>query len=270
MRFVISLCVILLLHLQGQAQEEFLLGKSANALENGATVISAEYNVFAFENIRSRRVGIDLAYGLTDRFSLSLRGSASDFSSGALDFETGSITGIYQVGKKSDVRQEWAFAPFVQVGIIGRFAQVPGDINLDQHSSGFSVGMIVNRNMEFLTISGSLAYAKVNFPRLVDGLLDGSGLLFQLSVNQTLNMLLEKNRYQLGFLGELMGQTNNTIGLDGNEFFSVGSYLDFLGGLQFTANNTYRVELAVQTEVFGNVQRFSEGLYHIRLKYLIW
>ena len=245
------------------------MGKSANTLDQGGTVISAEYNVFAFENIRSKRAGLDITYGLTNRLTMSLRGSLSDFSTSSFDLENGSLTAIYQLGRESDLPKKWTFAPFVQASIIGRSGLIPGDINMDTHSSGISGGMIVNRNFEGLVLSGSVAYAKINFPRLIEGILDGRAYIFQLSANKSLNMAFEKNSYQLSLLGELMGQTNNTISKDDFLVFNEGHYLDILGGLQVTANNKYRVELAVQTEVFGNISRFSEGLYHIRLKYLV-
>lgn len=269
MRYLFTALCCLSLSTSLLAQEEFLLGKSANTLALGGTVISAEYNVFAFENIRSKRAGIDIAYGLTDRLTMSLRGSLSDFSTSDFALETGSLTAIYQLGRESDLPKKWAFAPFIQASIIGRTGLVPADVNLDTHNSGFSGGFIVNRNFEGLILSGSVAYAKVTFPRLVDGILDGAAYIFQLSANKSLNMAFEKNSYQLSLLGELMGQTNDTIGKNGLPIFDGGQYLDVLGGLQVTANNRYRVELAVQTEIFGNLSRFSEGLYHIRLKYLV-
>jgi len=270
MRYLLLVCSLVLVSFMAHAQEEFLLGKSANALPQKAAVISAEYNVFAFENIRSRRAGIDLAYGISDRFTLSLRGSASDFSTSDFELETGSATAIYQIGKKADTLRRWAIAPFLQASIIGRSGLLPSDVNLDQHSSGFSGGIIVNRNMENLTVSGSMAYSKLYFTRLLPGALDGGALLFNLSAIKTIDLIFEKSRYQLGILAELMGQSNSEIGQDNLDLFGPGNYLDILAGLQFTASNKYRVEMALQTEIFGNLQRFSEGLYHIRLKYLMW
>ena len=270
MRYLLFVCSLFLLCSFSYAQEEFLLGKSANALPQKAAVISAEYNVFAFQNFRSRRIGIDLAYGISDRFTLSARGSASDLATANIDLETGSVTAIYQIGKKADTLRRWAFAPFIQASIISRSGVMPADVNLDTHSSGISAGFIVNRNMENLTVSSSLAYARQSIPRLIEGILDGSAWVFQLSAIKTSDLIFEKNRYQLGIMGELMGQTSDNIGKDNLDLFNAGNYLDLLAGLQLTANNKYHVEMAVQTELFGNLQRFSEGLYHIRLKYLVW
>lgn len=251
------------------AQEEFIVGKSANSLKKGSTIISAEYSAYAFENIKARRAGLDISYGVSDRFSLFLRGSLSDFPAPGLEFETGTLTALYRIIDINVNGNRWAVASFVQGSVLSRTAEISGDINFEGNNSGFSLGLVVNRNMESLTLAATAAYAKINLPRFIDGLLDGYGLLYQVSGNKKLNVFLNQSDFDVGFITELIGQFNTEISTDQGLFFGSGSYLDWLGGLQFTAANTYRVELALQTQLTGNLPRFTESLYHIRLKYML-
>lgn len=252
-----------------QAQQEFIVGKSANTLRKKAATISGEYSVSAFGNIRARRAGLDLAFGITDRFTLSVRGNASDFGGANFELETGSATLLYQLIQAPPVGKRWSLAAFGQATAVARSAQIPGDINLDTNSSGFALGLVANRQWESTTLAGSLTYAKVSFPRLIPGLLDGFGLLYQLSANKQVDMHVDGMSFELSLIAELIGQFNNEIRKFDSDFFEPGSYLDWVGALQVTVDNQYRVELGLQTEIFGNVPRFSESLYHIRLKYLI-
>ena len=261
--------VLLALPVLAQAQQEFIVGKSANTLKKRAATISGEYSVSAFENIRARRAGLDLAYGITDRFTLSVRGNASDFGGANFELETGSATLLYRLIDSPPVGKQWNLAAFGQATALARAAQIPGDINLDTNSSGFSLGLVLNRQLETVTLAGSIAFAKVSFPRLIPGLLKGFGLLYQLSANKQVDMHVDGFSFTLSLITELIGQYNNQIRKFDSDFFGAGSYLDWLGAVQVTVDNQYRVELGLQTEIFGNVSRFSEGLYHIRLKYLL-
>lgn len=251
------------------AQEEFILGKSANSLPQGFTIISAEYSAFAFENIKAKRAGLDIAYGLSNRFSLFLRGSISDFPGGSSGFETGTLSVLYKIIDINTNGNKWAIASFAQAAVLSNTAQIPQDISFDGNNSGYSLGLVVNRNTEFLTLAGTMAYAKLTIPKFVDGLLDGYGLLYQLSANKELNAFANPGELKVNFIAELSGQYNSAIIAENNNIFAPGSYLDLLGGLQFTAADQYRVELALQKQLSGNVLRFSEGLYHIRLKYML-
>lgn len=251
------------------AQEEFIVGKSANSLNKGFTIISAEYNAFAFENIKARRAGLDIGYGVTDRFSLFLRGSLSDFTAPGVEFETGTLTALYRIIDINVNGNEWAVASFAQASVISRSAQIAADINFEGNNSGFALGLVVNRNMETLTLAATAAYAKINLPRFVDGLLEGYGVLYQLSANKQLNVFPNQRGFDLSFISEFIGQYNTEIRTDQGSFFNSGSYLDLLGGLQFTLGNTYRIELALQTQLSGDIPRFTDSLYHIRLKYML-
>ena len=251
------------------AQEEFIVGKSANSLPKGYTINSAEYTAFAFENIKARRAGLDIAYGVTDRFSLFLRGSLSDFPGDDTAFETGTLSALYKIVNINSNGNKWAIASFAQAAVLSNSSIIPQDVSFDGNSSGYSLGLVINRNAESVTLAATIAWAKLTMPRFRDGVLDGSGLLYQLSVNRSLDVFAQPGELKVNFIAELIGQYNNDISADNNIIFNSGSYIDLLGGLQFTAADQYRVELALQKQISGNAMRFTEGLYHIRLKYML-
>ena len=269
MRYYITIASFILLSFNTMAQEEFILGKSANTLRAGGAAISGEYSSSAFGNRFIRRYGFDLAYGLSPRLTLSARGSFSEEVFDRTGFENGSLTAIYQLTKLGDLPKKWVFAPFLQATVVGRNAVLPSDINLDTQSSGFSGGMIATGNLESMTLSGSLAYAKVNYPQFISGLMEGGAVLLQLSAIKTIGLSADKESLKMGFMGEAMGQYNSDIQKDDIFFFTSGAYLDLLLGLQFTANDKYRLEVAIQDELFGDIPRFGDGLFHLRLKYLM-
>ncbi|MCE7991308.1 MAG: hypothetical protein HEP71_04980 [Roseivirga sp.] len=267
-RVLLSL-VSVLIAFDLSAQEEFIVGKSANSLNKGFTIISAEYNAFAFDNIKARRAGLDISYGVTDRFSLFLRGSLSDFTAPGLEFETGTLTALYRIIDIYTRGMQWSIASFAQASVISRTAQVAADINFEGNNSGFGLGLVANLNSPSTTIGITVSYAKINVPRFVDGFLDGHGILYQLSTNKRLNIFPNQTNFDVSIIYEVIGQRNTEIGTSQGPFFDAGSYTDLLGGLQFTIDNTYRIEMALQTEIQGDIDRFTQSLYHIRLKYML-
>lgn len=270
MRNTALLILILLLSQPGlQAQEEFVLGKSANTLQQGKAIFSGEYSVFAFENIRSRRFGLDISYGLTDRLQLMLRGSVSDFPNASFEFETGGLTVLYRMLDANLKGKTWRIAAFAQTGVISNLSQSPADINFEGNNSGFALGMVANRNIESSTLAFSTAYARISMPQFNSGLLNGYAILYTASWRKKLNIQLEAAQLDWAFIAELVGQFNTEMTKIGNRFFNKGSYLDGLGALQVTYANQYRVELGLQTQLTGNIIRFTDSLYHIRLKYLL-
>ncbi|GEM_PF-5839089 len=267
-RFLVS-AFLFFISVNLQAQEEFIVGRSANSLNRGLTIISAEYNAFAFDDIKARRAGLDIGYGVTDRFSLYLRGSLSDFTSPGVEFETGTLTVQYRIFDLVRSRSDWLIATFAQASVISRTAQVAADINFEGNNSGFAAGFINTLNLSRTTIAATVAYAKINLPRFVDGLLEGYAIPYQVSFNWKLNVFANQRNFDMNLIQEIIGQYNTEIRTDQGSFFNEGSYTDALVGLQFTASATYRLELALQTELNGDIPRFTQSLYHIRLKYML-
>lgn len=252
-----------------QAQEEFIIGRSANSLNKGLTIISAEYNAFAFDDIKARRAGLDIAYGVTDRLSLYLRGSLSDFTSPGVEFETGTLTAQYRIIDIVTPRSDWSIAAFAQASVISRTSQVAADINFEGNNSGFAAGLINTLNLSKTTIAATVSYAKINLPRFVDGLLEGYAIPYQVSFNWKLNVFANQRNFDMNLIQEIIGQYNTEIRTDQGSFFNDGSYTDVVMGLQFTASSTYRIELALQKELNADIPRFTQNLYHIRLKYML-
>ena len=268
MRTTWLLIFCLLLSVQLNAQEEFFIGRSANALHGGKAIFSGEYTSFAFENIKARRFGLDIAYGVTDRWSLSVRGSASDFPAFAgVEFETGTITLQYQF--YHGPQERWNVAAFGQFGILSRTTQIPGDISFDGNTSGFNLGLVATRNWTDWKFSATTSFAKTSVPQFIDGLLDGYGVLYNISVSKAMATLANENVVHIHLISELAGQFSTEISDTDFILHDAGHFLDWIIGAQATFGEHYRVETALQTQLSSNLQRFANSLYHIRLKYLL-
>lgn len=270
MRYAFFILLLILCQANLLSQENFILGKSAKTLSPGSAVFSGEYSVYAFENIKSRRMGLDISYGLMDRLQVNIRGSLSDFpSNNELEFETGGLTAIYRFLDVIDPVKHWTASVYGDLGLLGNLSQSPAEINFDGNSNGFALGVVANRSTDTELLAFSAAYARISLPAFQTGLLNGYALLYHASLNKPLNILMNMPLASLSLLVELAGQFNTDMDKQGARFFNKGSTLDALAGFQITYADQYRVELGLQTELTGNITRFSDAYYHIRLKYLL-
>ncbi len=274
LRSLLVLITICFICLKSYGQQEFIRGKSANMLGKNQAIIAMSFGTPLFTGITAQRWELAMSYGISDRLSLSISGSSSNFNTSSFGFETANLNAQYQIWRSGDLQKNLAL--FAETSLVSDVVDISGGTNFDGNNSGFLVGFVTNQQIENVTLAFSGAFSKISIPRLISGFLSGYGLLYQLSGN--IPLIGQGSPLELAVITELLGQYNTEIGeapafgFSPRPFRPEGSGLDVLVGLQGTIDNKWRIEMAFQKQVYGDINRTFEikNLLHLNVKFLLF
>jgi hypothetical protein len=260
------LSILLLLSLQGKAQELFVFTEPASNMPTGAIGVRLGQSLQkeTYESGYNYHFMPEIMWGINK--NLMVHGSVFVSNRNkSLVYEGGSFYGKYRIFSVDDLHSHFRMALF------GRYSFNNSDIHQEEietmgHNSGFETGIVATQLIQKAAVSSTISFEKAlkNNPN------------YEFPTGQSNNAI----NYSLSF-GKLMypkkysgfKQTNINLMLEflGQRLNGNGkSYLDIAPSIQFIINSQARIDLAYKQQLYNNMIRSAPNGVYLKLEYLFF
>ena len=257
------LFILLIVSLQINAQELFVMTEPASNMPTGAIGIRA-MNSFMFEKDGTLNYHImpEIMWGASAKWMFHVQSFASNRSTGGLKTEGGSLYAKYRFYSNDDLHKHFRMAAY------GRYSINNADIHQEEietmgHNTGYEIGIVATKLVNKVAIGSSLSFEKAlnnlannKFPTTQSN----NATNYTLSVGKLMypKKYTSLKQTNINLMCEFLGQTLNQNGK---------SYLDIVPSLQFIIRSQARIDVAYRKQLYSVMNRTAPNCFMIKFEY---
>lgn len=245
------------------AQELFVFTEPASNMATHSIGVRLNNTLYDMGGGRTAyRMAPEVMLGASRHWMLHVDGYASNMFQSTFRPEGGSLYAKYRFLTEDGVHRHFRMAAFARATRVNNPDSLKGasfrsdEIDLAGNNSGYQAGVVATQLLHKLALSGSAAYTR----RWEDGPVSNEALNYTLSAG----LLLLPRHYtnygqtNINLMCEFLGAT----ALDKHAGFA-----DIAPALQFIFGSISRLDLGYRTQVAGDMARWSEHSFFVRLEY---
>ncbi|MEW5677116.1 hypothetical protein ABGT15_12450 [Flavobacterium enshiense] len=262
MKKIVLFFAILVIGLQGKAQELFVYTEPASNLPSNvlSARLMASFYDEKYESGTSIHYMPEIKYGITNK--LMVMGQAYiNNSKGVMVYEGEGIYAQYKFLNNDDVKKHYRMAAYARLSRNNSEVHQE-ELEIVGHNTGYELGVIGTQLLHKVAISGSLSFEKAldNGSNSFPDHYSNSAVNYTFSVGKL--MLPKKytgyDQTNFNLMLEFLGQRLNDNGK---------SYLDIAPSVQFIIKSRARLDLGYRHQLYSDMYRSSPNGFQVRLEY---
>ena len=245
------------------AQELFVFTEPASNMATRSLAIRLDNTFYNMNPGYTYRLGTEVMWGASRHWMIHANGYASNMYQPALQPEGGSLYVKYRFYADDEVHRHFRMAAFARRTWVDHPNPVSWDgktlysdeIDLNGTNSGYQAGVVGTQLLHKVALSASASYLART---------QGLGSRKALDYTASAGLLLLPRHYtnyrqtNVNLMCEFLGSS----ALD-----RPVSFLDVGPALQFIFNSIARLDLGYRTQIVGNMARYSQAGFFVRLEY---